>query len=207
MRRPGGSRRSGVVKRALDLVLCLLAAPVTLPLGAAIAVAVRLTSPGPVFYRAHRVGRDMRPLTVLKFRTMVQGSAGPAVTRAGDPRITPLGRVLRASKLDELPQLINVLRGEMSLVGPRPEDPRYVATYDAEQRQVLSVRPGVTSLAFLRFGDEQAFIERAGPADTEAFYVDRVLPEKLRIELGYVQQWTLRGDLRILARTVGGLLG
>ena len=192
-------------KRALDIALCAASLPFTAPIAGLIAVAVRLTSRGPVLYRANRVGRYGRPIVVLKFRTMRTGCAGPSVTRAGDDRITPIGRLLRASKLDELPQIVNVLRGDMSIVGPRPEDPRYVEHYTTEQRQVLSVRPGITSLAFLRFGHEQELIERARPADTEEYYLTEILPEKLEIELGYVRQWTLRRDLWIVARTVGGL--
>jgi lipopolysaccharide/colanic/teichoic acid biosynthesis glycosyltransferase len=199
--RPPGA----AVKRAIDVGLCLASLPFTVPLAAVIALAVRATGRGPVFYRANRVGRLGRPIVVLKFRTMRTGCAGPCVTRSGDARITAVGRFLRATKLDELPQIINVLRGDMSIVGPRPEDPRYVAAYTDEQRQVLSMRPGIASLAFLRFGHEQDLIERARPADTEAFYLSEILPEKLEIELGYVREWSLRGDLRIMARTVGGL--
>jgi lipopolysaccharide/colanic/teichoic acid biosynthesis glycosyltransferase len=198
-------------KRLLDVGLCIASLPVTLPLAAAIAVAVKLTSRGPVIYRANRVGRYGRPIVVLKFRTMRTGSGGPLITRSGDDRITPVGRFLRASKLDELPQIVNVLRGDMSIVGPRPEDPRYVAAYSAEQRQVLSLRPGMTCLAFLRFGHEQALIERAKaareePFDVESFYVSEILPEKLDIELSYLRDWSLRGDLRIIAHTFGGLI-
>ena len=208
------SRHTG--KRLLDVGLCIASLPVTLPLAAAIAVAVKLTSPGPVIYRAYRVGRYGRPIVVLKFRTMRTESRGPRITRSGDDRITPVGRFLRASKLDELPQIVNVLRGDMSIVGPRPEDPEYVAAYNAEQRQVLSVRPGLTCLTFLRWGPEQALIEqvkleRAKAAgdqsfDVESFYLREILPEKLDIELSYVREWSLSGDLRILAHTFGGLI-
>ncbi len=206
---PRRSRHAG--KRLLDVGLCIASLPVTLPLAAAIAVAVKLTSRGPVIYRAHRVGRYGRPIVVLKFRTMRTESRGPRITRSGDDRITPVGRFLRASKLDELPQIVNVLRGDMSIVGPRPEDPEYVAAYNAEQRQVLSVRPGLTCLTFLRWGPEQALIERAKaaadqPFDVESFYLREILPEKLDIELSYVREWSLRGDLRILAHTFGGLI-
>ncbi|WP_214365460.1 sugar transferase [Pseudonocardia sp. H11422] len=193
------------VKRLLDIALCIASLPIVMPLGAAIAVAVKLTSPGPVLYRANRIGRDMRPISVWKFRTMRADCGGPSITRTGDPRITPFGHWLRDSKLDELPQVLNVLKGDMSLVGPRPEDPRYVASYSPEQRRVLSMRPGITSLAFLRFGHEQELIERAGASDPETYYLTEILPEKLAIELRYVRNWTMRGDLRILARTVGGL--
>jgi lipopolysaccharide/colanic/teichoic acid biosynthesis glycosyltransferase len=194
------------VKRLFDVGLCLASLPLTVPLGTAIAAVVKLTSPGPVLYQARRIGRYGRPIQVLKFRTMRVDRAGPSVTRSGDARITPAGRLLRASKLDELPQIINVLGGDMSIVGPRPEDPKYVAAYTDEQRQVLSVRPGITSLAFLRFGHEQELIERARPADAESFYVTEILPEKLEIELRYVRDWSVRGDLQILGRTFVGLL-
>jgi lipopolysaccharide/colanic/teichoic acid biosynthesis glycosyltransferase len=196
----------GPVKRLVDLVLCVVALPVVLPVAAVVAVAVRLGGPGTILYRARRVGLNGAPIVVLKFRTMAPDRAGPAVTSAVDPRITVVGRVLRATKLDELPQLLNVLRGDMSLVGPRPEDPRYVALYDAEQRAVLTVRPGVTGLGSLAFRDEQGLIAAAAPADAETFYVQSILPEKLRIERRYVEDWSIRRDLTILVRTVGVVL-
>jgi lipopolysaccharide/colanic/teichoic acid biosynthesis glycosyltransferase len=194
------------VKRLIDLALCVLSLPVTVPIGLVVAALVTATSRGPALYRAHRVGRHGRPIEVLKFRTMRVDCTGPSVTRSGDHRITPAGRFLRATKLDELPQIVNVLRGDMSIVGPRPEDPKYVASYTPEQRQVLSVRPGLTSLAFLRFGHEQEWIERARPPDAESFYITEILPEKLAIELSYVREWSVRGDLRIVARTLTNLL-
>ena len=161
---------------------------------------------GEVLYRAQRVGRNGRPFTMLKFATMRPGDAGPRVTRERDPRITPIGRWLRATKLNELPQVFNVIKGDMSIVGPRPEDPRYVAFFTPEQRDVLQVRPGLTSPAYLVFGDEQTFIESADPADIEAYYVRELLPEKLRIELQYLQAWSIVGDLRIIARTAALLI-
>lgn len=193
------------IKRMLDVLLCLASLPITLPLMALLAIAVKSGGSGPILYRATRVGRDMVPFEQLKFRTMTPGVAGPDVTASGDPRITPVGRYLRGSKLDELPQIVNVLRGDMSLVGPRPEVPRIVAVYTGPQRRVLTVRPGMACLAFLHFGHEQAFIERAKPVDVERFYLDEVLPAKLDIELRYVSEWTVLGDFRILARTFAGL--
>lgn len=201
--RPPFARRA--TKRALDVVVSLLALPVFLIVMLVIAIPLKLDSPGPVLYHARRVGRDMRMFDILKIRTMTCESRGPGITRSGDARITRIGRWLRGSKLDELPQIINVLKGDMSLVGPRPEDPRYIEAYSVEQREVLSVRPGLTCLAFLRFGHEQAFIERAQPADVETFYVTEVLPEKLAIELEYVRGWSIWGDLAIMARTFIGL--
>jgi lipopolysaccharide/colanic/teichoic acid biosynthesis glycosyltransferase len=193
-------------KRTMDVVLCLASVPITLPVILLVAVAVKTCDRGPIFYRGKRVGRDMVPFEQLKFRTMTPGVPGPDVTASDDPRITRIGRFLRASKLDELPQIVNVLRGDMSLVGPRPEVPRIVALYTGAQRRVLSVRPGMACLAFLHFGHEQAFIERAAPVDVEHFYLSELLPEKLNVELRYVSEWTLLGDFRILAHTFVSLL-
>jgi len=192
-------------KRVLDVVLGLVSVVILLPLLLLIAL-VLWTTGGSVIYRAQRIGRDGEPFTMFKFVTMVAGESGPRVTREGDPRITPIGRWLRASKLNELPQILNVIKGDMSLVGPRPEDPRYTAHYSPDHRRVLAVRPGLTSRAFLQFGDEQAFIERAHPRDIEEFYLQELLPEKLDIELDYIDNWSLREDLKILAGTVKGLL-
>jgi lipopolysaccharide/colanic/teichoic acid biosynthesis glycosyltransferase len=194
-----------MAKRSLDIVLSLLSLVIVLPLLLVIAVVLKLNS-GQVLYRAKRVGRDGKTFTMFKFSTMVADDSGPRVTREGDPRITPVGRWLRTSKLNELPQIFNVIKGDMSLVGPRPEDPIYAAFYSERQRRVLSVRPGMTSLAFLEFGDEQLFIERARPADIETYYLSELLPEKLDIELKYVNSWTVLGDLRIVLRTVAELL-
>ena len=141
-------------RRVAGVALCLLALLLLLPVMLAAALAVLLTDGRPVLYRAERVGRDGRPFHLLKFRTMTAGAAGPAVTGSADPRITQVGRLLRRTKLDELPQLVNVLRGEMNLVGPRPEDPRFVALYSSQQREVLSVRPGITSPAAVRYRHE-----------------------------------------------------
>ncbi|MDN5851696.1 MAG: sugar transferase [Actinomycetia bacterium] len=193
-------------KRSIDLLLCLMALPTVLAVALPIALAIKMGSPGPVFYRARRVGRDGKLFDVLKFRSMTTGEAGPAVTRSGDSRITPVGRWLRATKLDELPQILNVVRGQMSIVGPRPEDPRYVAQYTAEQRQVLRVRPGMTCMAFLRFGDEQEYIEHQKPADIDSFYLAEIMPEKIAIELEYVRSWSLGRDFSIIAHTLCRIL-
>lgn len=193
------------MKRALDIVTCLVALPLIVPIMVAVAVVLVLVQEE-VVYRARRVGRYGAIFTMFKFATMRPGAGGPRVTRQCDPRITPIGRWLRATKLNELPQVLNVLRGEMSIVGPRPEDPRYAAFYTPQQRMVFTVRPGMTCLAYLAFGDEEAFIERAAPADVEEFYVRDVLPGKLDVELEYVRSWSVRGDLRIIGCTLGRLL-
>ena len=193
------------MKRGLDIVLCVVALVLVTPLFVLIAAILKLTA-GEVIYRAPRIGLDGRLFTMFKFVTMIRGDSGPRVTGRGDRRVTEIGRWLRATKLNELPQLLNVIKGEMSVVGPRPEDPRYAEQYSARHRPVLAVRPGLTSLAFLRFGDEEAFIARAGPTDVEDYYLQELLPKKLDIELDYVRNWSLPYDLRILMGTVRMLL-
>ena len=165
---------------------------------------IRLDSPGPALFRQERVGRHGRPFRIHKLRTMRQDAAGPAITVGDDPRITRAGRLLRRTRLDELPQFIDVLRGDMSLVGPRPELPRYVAQYPAALRErALSVRPGLTDPASLAFIDEAARLARA--ADPEREYVEVILPLKLQAAADYAERATLWTDLQVLARTLRAL--
>jgi lipopolysaccharide/colanic/teichoic acid biosynthesis glycosyltransferase len=193
-----------VVKRLLDIVIASFVLVITSPILLVAAVAIAVASPGPVFYRAERIGKDGIPFTMWKFRTMrVSDDPGAAITKGGDPRITPVGRVLRKMKLDELPQLMNVVKGDMSLVGPRPEAPKYVMNYTSEQRRVLSVRPGVTGPAAIAYRHEEAILAAAD--DLEKTYVEVVLPEKLQMDLQYVERHTLGGDLAIMARTLRAL--
>ena len=197
-----------MAKRLFDITLSLLALVLLCPLLLAVALWVRLDSQGPVLFRQQRVGRGGRLFGILKFRTMQVNAeaAGLQITVGQDPRITSAGRWLRRSKLDELPQLLNVLRGEMSMVGPRPEVPRYVALYPADQRAtVLSVRPGITDLASLAFRDESTLLARS--ADPERTYVEEILPIKLRHACDYVVRRSLWLDLRIMALTALVLLG
>jgi len=195
-------------KRSMDLVLCLAALPLALPLMAAIAVWVRLDSAGPALFRQQRVGRHGRLFHIHKFRTMrVRSSqAGPLITVAGDARVTRAGRWLRRTKLDELPQLLDVIRGNMSLVGPRPEVPRYMALYpDEARRLILSVRPGVTDRATIEFRDEERLL--AAASDPERAYVEQVMPIKQRYYLDYVARRSLAGDVGILIDTLRAVLG
>ena len=189
-------------KRLLDLALALPAVAASAPLVLALAALVRATSPGPAFYVQTRVGRGRRPLRLFKLRSMRVDAdrQGPHVTAAGDPRITRVGAFLRRTKLDELPQLWNVIRGDMSLVGPRPEAERYVAQYRPEWLALLAVRPGITDLASLVFRDEEALL--AGAHDRERAYVEAVLPAKLKLALEGVARSSWRFDLEILLRTV-----
>jgi len=191
-------------RRLFDAAASAAGLVVLSPLFALLAIWIKLDSPGPVFYRAERVGKDGRLFHMLKFRSMVRGAAemGPGLTARGDPRVTRAGRVLRRTKLDELPQLINVLRGEMSLVGPRPEDPRYVALYSREQRRILSVRPGMTSLASLKYRDEEDLLWND---DVDDLYSRFLMPRKLEIDLAYVDTRTVWSDFKVLAMTIAAL--
>jgi lipopolysaccharide/colanic/teichoic acid biosynthesis glycosyltransferase len=194
------TNRDQMLLRMLDILASafglLLLAPLLLVLGLIIKVSDR----GPAFYRAHRVGKNGEPFYLLKFRSMVIDAAhhGPGVTVRGDSRITRIGGFLRRSKLDELPQLLNVLRGEMSLVGPRPEDPRYVAHYTPEERAVLSVRPGITSAATICYRDEETLLEGK---EWEKTYLEQVMREKLAIDMQYLAHRSLFGDINIILHT------
>lgn len=192
-----------MLKRALDLVTALLGLVLLSPVMLVIAAAVRLDSPGPAFFRQQRVARGGRIFEILKFRSMrdLPAGSGKLITVEHDSRITMVGAFLRRTKLDELPQLINVLKGDMSLVGPRPEVSKYVDLYPAEIRAlVLSVRPGITDEASIEFRNESALL--ASAVDPESCYITEVLPRKLEIYARYAQKHTLLGDLRILARTL-----
>ena len=196
-----------MAKRAFDLLGAALALVLLSPLMLAVALWIKLDSPGPVFFRQQRVGRHGEPFDIHKFRTMhVEAPAqGLPLTVGDDPRITRAGRFLRRTRIDELPQFIDVLRGRMSLVGPRPEVPRYVALYPPALRQrALAVRPGITDPASLAYIDEAALLARA--ADPEREYVQVILPAKLRHAADYADHATLGTDLRVLWRTVRVLL-
>ena len=188
------------MKRALDITCATLGLVVTSPLVLVAAVLVKLGSPGPVFYRGQRVGRGGGEFNIYKIRSMAVDADrhGPAVTTAEDQRVTRIGRLIRRTKVDEIPQLLNVLRGEMSLVGPRPEHPAYVKLYTPEQREVLSVRPGLTGPAAIAFLDEERMLKGADP---EATYVSVIMPQKLALDLTYVRTHTFGGDLAIIGKT------
>ena len=167
-----------------------------------IAIVVRWSSPGPSLYRGPRVGRDGKIFRILKFRTMVVNAdrLGGSCTADDDERITRVGKLLRKTKLDELPQLVNVLMGEMSFVGPRPELERFTRTYSAREQQILRVKPGITDLATLWDSDEGSIL--AGESDPECAYREKILPTKLRLQLEYVERTSFLLDVRILLQTV-----
>ena len=190
-----------MAKRLFDVLLSALGLLALSPLMLAIAAWIKLDSPGPVFFRQERVGRFGVPFRIHKFRTMVHGGQGALLTVGADARITRAGARLRRTKLDELPQLIDVLLGSMSLVGPRPEVPRYVALYPAALRdKVLSVRPGITDVASLEYRDENERLARA--ADPEREYVDVVMPAKLKLAAHYVDHASLGFDLQLILKTI-----
>jgi len=196
----------GIVKRGLDLVAASVGLVLIAPLLVAIALAIKATSPGPIFYKGERVGRYGRRFRILKFRSMVVDAerVGGSTTGKDDPRITPIGKVLRKYKLDELPQVLNVLKGDMSLVGPRPEVPEYADAYTEEERRILSVRPGITDLACLEFSDLQDVV---GAEDPDGTFRAEVLPRKNALRMKYVDERTFWLDMVILARTLGVVLG
>ncbi|MBN8280492.1 MAG: sugar transferase [Gammaproteobacteria bacterium] len=191
-----------MAKRTFDVLASVAVLAVLWPLLLLVAAWVRLDSPGPALFRQERVGLRGELFTLLKFRTMAATPlpGGPLVTAAGDRRVTRAGRWLRPTKLDELPQLLNVLAGDMSLVGPRPEVPRYVTLWPPQQRDlILSVRPGITDEAAVVFRDEERLL--AAAADPELYYVEEILPRKLALYVAYVRGRSFGGDLRLLART------
>jgi lipopolysaccharide/colanic/teichoic acid biosynthesis glycosyltransferase len=193
-----------MIKRLFDVLVSFFSLLILSPLLALVALVIKLDSPGPVFYRGLRVGKDGKPFRIFKFRTMADDQdTGPRITAKDDPRVTTLGRVLRRLKINELPQLINILRGEMSLVGPRPEDPKYVALYTPEQRRVLSVLPGMTSIATLLYWREE---EMLNGATLEEVYINTILPEKLELDLEYVEHHNFLVDLDILYRTAWAMI-
>lgn len=196
-----------MLKRAFDMAFSLVLLVLLLPLLLVFALAVTITSPGGAFFRQVRVGRGGREFRLLKFRSMRPGSEAKGQLTIGgrDPRITGVGYFLRKTKLDELPQLWNVLIGDMSVVGPRPEVPKYVALYTAEQRAVLGVRPGITGMASLDYIDENELLACA--ADPEKAYVEEVMPAKLALDLRYVRERSFLLDLRIILATVGKVFG
>ncbi len=194
-----------MLKRAFDLIAAGLGLILLAPGLALLALLIRLASPGAILYASQRVGRGGRLFKMIKFRTMVEGAdrAGPLITAGDDPRITAVGRVLRRTKLDELPTLWNVLVGDMSLVGPRPENPRSAALYSPEQRRIWSVRPGLASPATLKYRHEEELL--AGSADVEAAYF-QVMQDKLALEMEYLERQSFWLDLRILGATLRAIL-
>lgn len=188
-------------RRAFDLALVVMLAPLLVLPALLMALLVFLDSPGPVIYRARRIGMGGVRFEMLKFRTMRSGIAGAAVSAPGDPRVTPLGRLLRASRLDELPQVWNVVRGEMSVVGPRPEDEEFVDAYRADYERILAVPPGLTGPSQVRFAAAEARL-LSHSEDPARHYAESVMPGKVALDLEYARSHTLTGDLAIIGATM-----
>ena len=193
-------------KRSFDVFVSLFALLILSPLFALVAILIKLDSKGPVFFRQERVGQGLRHFVIRKFRTMVVDAPlnGAPLTFGGDPRITRLGRLLRKTKIDELPQLMNVLRGEMSLVGPRPEIPRYVEMFRGDYEEILRVPPGITDFASVKYRDEANMLTLA--SDPEHEYITRVLPDKIRLAKEYVRRSSLVVDVSLIVKTVKKIL-
>jgi lipopolysaccharide/colanic/teichoic acid biosynthesis glycosyltransferase len=202
---PRGRSRAGyfAAKRAMDVVASVLGLVLASPILAVAALAVRLTSAGPVLFRQPRVGRRGQSFEILKFRSMRTGMTGPSVTRGGDARITPVGKILRRSKVDELPQLWNVLVGDMSLVGPRPEMRKFVDLFRADYARILSIRPGITDYAAIDYRDEEVVL--ATSTDPETAYTRVVLPAKIKLYHRYLDDMSLRTDVTLILRTLAAL--
>jgi lipopolysaccharide/colanic/teichoic acid biosynthesis glycosyltransferase len=185
--------------RIFDLSVCVLVLPFALALGAIIALLIYIDSPGSAFYRSTRIGRNGYPFQMLKFRKMRHAATGGPLTMGDDERFTPIGSFLSLTKLDELPQLWNVIRGEMHLVGPRPEVPEFVARYPHEYREILCAMPGITGPAAVEYASESHLL--ALQQDPMSYYAEQIMPRKLAIDLEYIRSRTLASDIGLLLRT------
>jgi lipopolysaccharide/colanic/teichoic acid biosynthesis glycosyltransferase len=190
------------MKRTFDIVVSFLGLVVLSPLLLLVALAIKLDSPGPILFRQERIGRQFHPFFIFKFRTMVHDPSGRGrlITASDDPRITRAGRLLRKTKIDELPQLINVLKGEMSLVGPRPEVRQYVELFQQDYEEILKMRPGITDLASLKYRDEAAVLGQSENPEEE--YLRHILPDKVRLAKEYLKRSSFFFDMVLILRTL-----
>ncbi len=190
------------MKRIFDIFFSLIGILLLLPLFAVVAILIKIDSRGPVFFRQERVGRNFHPFNIHKFRTMVVDAAnnGPQITVGGDKRVTKVGRFLRKYKIDEIPQLINVLIGEMSFVGPRPEVKKYVELYKSEYEKLLKIRPGITDPSSIKYSNEEGVLSLS--INWEEEYVKRILPEKIKLSLDYADNYNIFNDIRTIFKTV-----
>jgi lipopolysaccharide/colanic/teichoic acid biosynthesis glycosyltransferase len=195
------------MKRLFDLSVAIFFSILFIPFWIFIAIAIKITSPGPVFFRQVRVGLKGKHFKIFKYRSMIVDAEkkGLQITVGGrDPRITGVGYILRKTKLDELPQLFNIILGDMSFVGPRPEVPKYVEMYNQEQRKVLNVRPGITDVASIKYIDENELLKDA--QDPEQMYIEKIMPDKLNLNLEYLQNRSLMSDIGIIFKTVAKII-
>lgn len=194
------------IKRIFDIAVSSISLLILSPLLVLIVVLIKLESKGPVFYKQFRVGLNERPFYIYKFRTMEIGAdrRGPLITSVNDPRITRAGKLLRKSKLDEMPQLFNVLKGDMSIVGPRPEVPYYVKLYTDEQKKILTIKPGMTDPATVYFRNEEELLAQVD--DRENFYINEIMPVKLNLYLHYVANKSLLYDMKLILLEILALI-
>lgn len=195
------------MKRLLDVLLSSIGLAVLAPLFVVVALAIKLDSRGPVFFRQERIGKGFAPFLIFKFRTMEDGAdrKGPLITSGGDSRVTKTGRLLRRCKIDELPQLLNVLAGDMSLVGPRPEVRKYVELFESDYGELLKVRPGITDPASMQYSEEETVLSSSG--DSERDYTGKILPEKIRLSLQYVRNHSVITDMAVILKTILKITG
>jgi lipopolysaccharide/colanic/teichoic acid biosynthesis glycosyltransferase len=195
------------MKRLFDFIAASVGLVVLSPVFLLVAIMIKLDSRGPVFFRQERIGKGFRPFRIYKFRTMVQDAPrmGSLITSGDDPRITKIGRFLRKTKIDELPQLINILKGEMSLVGPRPEVAQYVELFRHEYEEILKVRPGITDVASLKYRDESVLLGTFSNPSEE--YLTRILPDKIRLAKEYVERRSVVFDITLILKTFLKLFG
>jgi len=191
-----------IIKRAFDIVASFTGLLILSPVFLVVAVAIKLDSKGPVFFRQVRVGKGGKEFRIYKFRTMVVDAEerGGQITVEGDSRITRTGRFLRKYKIDELPQLINVILGDMSIVGPRPEVPKYVAMYDEDQRSILKIRPGITDLASIEYKDENSILAKSD--NPEKTYVEEIMPRKIELNFEYIKNISIAYDIKLILKTI-----
>ena len=194
------------MKRTFDIVVAVAGLVLLSPLLVLVTILIKLDSRGPILFKQERIGREFRPFRIYKFRTMhAGGHTTSALTIGADPRITRIGKYLRANKIDELPQLFNVLKGDMSLVGPRPELPRYVELFRPDYKKILTVRPGLTDLASLKYSDEASILGES--LNPEKDYVARLLPDKIRLAKEYIQRSSFLFDAKLIGETILKIFG
>jgi lipopolysaccharide/colanic/teichoic acid biosynthesis glycosyltransferase len=193
-------------KRIFDFIASLIGLILLSPFLVIIGILVKISDKGPVFYRSKRVGQNFKPFYLLKFRTMVVNAEelGPSITKGGDQRITKIGRFLRKTKLDELPQLWNVVKGELSLVGPRPEVEKYISFYKDDYKEILKIRPGITDYAAIKFRNEEEFLAKF--EDVEKAYIENVLPEKIKLYKTYLNEIGFLTDLKVIFKTLWAII-
>ena len=191
-----------IIKRGFDIVVSFIGLLILLPIFLIVAIIIKLDSKGPIFFRQVRVGKNGKEFKIFKFRTMVVDAEekGMQITVDGDSRITKPGNFLRRSKIDELPQLINVLIGDMSFVGPRPEVPKYVAMYDENQRSILKIRPGITDIASIEYRDENSILAQS--KNPEEAYINEIMPRKIELNFKYIENMSVIYDIKLIIETI-----